>query len=73
MMTGLHEFSLFFKVADGAALIKAGRERLIEDGAVGDMAEACETIADDDYALAARMLLDPGSLPGIEIIDSTCE
>lgn len=68
-----HEFSLSFTVSDGKALIAAARQRCIDDGVEADMDGATEKVTDDDFCLAARILLDPGSLPGIDIIDSVCE
>jgi hypothetical protein len=68
------EFSLVFTVKDGAALVAAARQRAIADGICGDDESATEIIGDDDYALAARMLLDPGcDLTGCDIIDAMCE
>lgn len=47
MKTGLHEFSLFFKVRNGAALILAARAQLVAQGACNSMRDAEEALPSD--------------------------
>ena len=67
------EFSLAFSVVDAAKLVAAARERAIAEGLAGDDATAAEIVTENDLALAARILLDPGALAGCSIIDSVSE
>ena len=60
------EFSLWVKIIDLPA-------RCVDDGVAGDLETAAEIIEDTDPATALRYLLDPGSLPGCEILDSSAK
>jgi len=60
-------------VTDAAALVAAARKHTIEMGVTDDDEGAREVIEDGDVRLALRTLLDPGQVPGYEVIDSNCE
>jgi len=66
--------SLYVRVQDGAGLFQAALARAIEDGMAEESAR--EVLAPEqeiDIARCVQWLLDPGSMPGAEILDSTCE
>lgn len=68
------EFSLYVRVQDGDKLFQAALARAIEDGMTEE--DAREVLApeqDIDMARCVQWLLDPGSMPGVEILDSACE
>ena len=66
------ECSIYFRVTDRKAFIRAARKQAIADKAARNMKEAAELV--DDVSSAARWLFDPGVSPdGCEILDSTCE
>ncbi len=67
------EFSLCLSVTDAAALVAAARKHMIEIGVTSDDEGAREIIEDGDIRLAVRALLDPGQVPGCEVIDLNCE
>jgi hypothetical protein len=68
------EVSIYVEVRDVPELIKAARQRVIDDGLAGDMETASEIVADDDVSCALRIILDPGeSPPGCNILDCNCE
>jgi hypothetical protein len=66
-----YEFSLYLNVYDPAQLFKAALASAIEDG----MDASVLVGADDDIDIRACLiqLLDPGSLPGCDIYNSTAE
>jgi hypothetical protein len=64
-------FDLSFAVTDADALLQAAAERLVEQNAYDTVDDALSEL-NGDLDEAARVLLDPGALPGIEIFDSSC-
>jgi hypothetical protein len=73
-MTGtVAEFSLYLRVVDTTELWHKAAERAVLDGAFNSEEEYREAHDEDDVGTHLRMLLDPGSLPGCEILDSTAE
>lgn len=62
-------FSLNYKVTDAEAFLRAAAERLVEQNAFETVEDARHDLR-DDLDMAARVLLDPGELPGAEIFDS---
>lgn len=77
MATQEYQFSLEFSVSDAEQLFEAALARAIEDGwTEADAREhlrPSDEYTDIDVARCAQMLLDPGSLPGVEIVQSVCE
>jgi len=67
------EFTLYLTVDDASALQAAAAARAVEDGAFATEQEYREEYGEDDIAAHLRMLLDPGTLAGCSIIDSTAE
>ena len=66
--------SLYVRVQDGDTLFLAALARAIEDGMTEEGArEALAPEQEIDIARCVQWLLDPGSMPGAEILDSTCE
>ena len=71
-MKNTGECSIYFRVTDRKAFIRAARLQCIADKAANNMKEAAEII--DNVSTAAHWLFDPGISPdGCEILDSTCE
>lgn len=64
-------FALELEVYDADALAEAAQARAIAEGI--DPADAAETYTADDPAACAQMLLDPGTLPGASILESSAE
>jgi hypothetical protein len=64
-------FDLSFSVTDPEALLTAAAERLVEQNTYDSVDDALSEL-NGNLDEAARILLDPGQLPGIEIFDSSC-
>jgi hypothetical protein len=68
-----HEFSLYVEITDAEQLYQAARAKCIEEG-IEDPDELLKPDGEEiDSARCIQMLVDPGTLPGCEIQDSTCE
>jgi hypothetical protein len=73
-MNRYYAFTLDAEVVDQEALYSAAFNRALEEGMSGE--EAFEHFRPNGYldsAVCLQMLLDPGFLLGIDIIESRCE
>lgn len=65
--------SLYVRVQDGEKLFQAALARAIKDGMAEEDAREALAPEEIDVARCVQWLLDPGSIPGAEILDSACE
>lgn len=74
-MRRLYEFSMYLDVHDPESLLKAARERADEEGYGNEELEQDLHNEDGSIDISAclTILLDPGSLPGCDILNSVAE
>lgn len=72
-MRRLYEFSVYLDVHSPESLRAAAVERAVEDGYDDPEAAVLDVDGKLDISACLIILLDPGSLPGCDIIDSVAE